>query len=368
MTELKKRIIGYDIARALAIFGMVVVNFKIVMGAEQNGPTWLVNMVALLNGRAAATFVVLAGIGLSLLTNRARELNNINLLSNSRTMLLKRALFLFVVGLLYSPIWPADILHFYGIYIAVAVFFLTVSVPVLLTSSALLILAFSGLFFMINYNLGWNWDTLEYHDFWTIQGMIRHLFYNGFHPVLPWLAFLFIGMVIGRQDMSIARVQRTVFLWGFGVAVAAEAVSWLLIHFLSTAASPDYQVIKSIFGTNPMPPMPLYVLAGAGTASAIIAASVALGNRYRNAIWLRPFVKTGQIALTLYVAHVILGMGCLELIDRLYNQTLPFALLSALVFCITGVIFAQLWLGRFRRGPLEIIMRMLTEPKWHTTK
>ena len=63
---MKKQIVGYDLARALAIFGMVVVNFKIVMGAGQNGPAWLVSSVGLLNGRAADTFVVLAGVGLPL--------------------------------------------------------------------------------------------------------------------------------------------------------------------------------------------------------------------------------------------------------------------------------------------------------------
>jgi len=68
---LKKRIVGYDLARAIAIFGMVVVNFKIVMGAGQNGPAWLVSSVGLLNGRAAATFVVLAGVGLWLRLRRA---------------------------------------------------------------------------------------------------------------------------------------------------------------------------------------------------------------------------------------------------------------------------------------------------------
>ena len=58
------RLAGLDIARALAVFGMVVVNFKIVLGAAQAGPSWLVSVTDLLDGRAAATFVLLAGVGL----------------------------------------------------------------------------------------------------------------------------------------------------------------------------------------------------------------------------------------------------------------------------------------------------------------
>ncbi len=35
---MSQRISGYDVARALAIFGMVAVNYKIAMGAHQTGP------------------------------------------------------------------------------------------------------------------------------------------------------------------------------------------------------------------------------------------------------------------------------------------------------------------------------------------
>ncbi len=37
-----QRIPGFDIARAFAVLGMVIVNFKVVMNAESNGPPWLV--------------------------------------------------------------------------------------------------------------------------------------------------------------------------------------------------------------------------------------------------------------------------------------------------------------------------------------
>ena len=366
---LKKRIIGYDLARTLAIFGMVVVNFKIVMGAEQDGPVWLINLVGLLDGRAAATFVVLAGAGLSLLSQKARMLNDRSKLAQDRRTLLKRSLFLFIVGLLYTPIWPADILHFYGVYIAVAAFLLAASSRQLWTYSGVVLLAFVVMFFTLNYDSGWDWNTLEYERFWTPLGMARNLFYNGFHPVLPWLAFLLVGMVLGRQDMSEPATRKRVFAWGAGIALMAEGVSWLLVHTLSSGANlAEREAIVSIFGTEPMPPMPLYMAAGAGTACAVIAASITLGLRYHDSAWLRPFVATGQLALTLYVAHVVLGMGILEAIGMLKNQTLPTALFASMVFCAAGVIFAHLWRSRFKRGPLEAIMRTLTDPKKTVSK
>ena len=59
------RILGFDIARALAIFGMVIVNFKIAMEAQTGTHFWL-GFAQLFEGRASALFVILAGVGISL--------------------------------------------------------------------------------------------------------------------------------------------------------------------------------------------------------------------------------------------------------------------------------------------------------------
>ncbi|MBA6339357.1 DUF418 domain-containing protein, partial [Colwellia sp. BRX8-7] len=67
--------------------------------------------------------------------------------------------------------------------------------------------------------------------------------------------------------------------------------------------------------------------------------------------------QTGQLSLTLYVAHVILGMGTLESMGLLINQTINFALLSALIFCICGIVFSVMWLKYFKTGPLEWLFR-----------
>lgn len=354
-----KRIVGFDLARALAVFGMVVVNFKVVMVAERNGPSWLGSAVGLLDGRAAATFVVLAGAGISLRTQKARASRDAQQLAQARTELLKRAALLFLAGLLYMPVWPGDILHFYGVYIAVAAFLLAAPARRLWALAAALVSAFPLLLLTLDYEQGWDWATLSYDGLWTPAGMIRNLFFNGFHPVVPWLAFLLSGMVLGRLDMGDAAVRRRVFAWGAGVAISAEAASWLLVRMLARGS--DREVIVAIFGTEPMPPGPFYVLAGGGVACAVIAALVALGERNQDTAWLRPFVATGQLALTLYVAHVIVGMGVLEAIGRLENQTVPFALLSAAVFCAVAMLFASLWRMRFEQGPLEAVLRALTE-------
>ena len=65
------RVIGFDVARALAILGMVVVHFSLVLAADRGGPDWLNVLLGFLDGRAAATFVILAGVGITLMSRRA---------------------------------------------------------------------------------------------------------------------------------------------------------------------------------------------------------------------------------------------------------------------------------------------------------
>jgi len=106
--------------------------------------------------------------------------------------------------------------------------------------------------------------------------------------------------------------------------------------------------------------MPLYMLAAASWAIATIAICLHLGQRFGQSKLSKALSATGQLALTLYVAHVVLGLGILEAIDRLENQTLEFSVLAALTFCIVGIAFATIWLTRLKRGPLEIILRKLS--------
>jgi uncharacterized protein len=72
---MKRRIIGIDVARALAVIGMIIVNFKVVFG--ENGNLILKNIAHLFDGKAAATFVVLAGVGIALMSNSAIKNNEV---------------------------------------------------------------------------------------------------------------------------------------------------------------------------------------------------------------------------------------------------------------------------------------------------
>ncbi len=353
---------GYDLARALAVIGMVIVNFKVVMGAETNGPDWLAWLVGLLDGRAAATFVVLAGVGMSLACRRALVEGDSHLLKSRLTALRKRAAFLFIFGLAYTPLWPADILHFYGFYILLGTFLIKSSDGKLLLSVSTIVMTFLLLLLFLDYEQGWNWKTLEYTDLWTMEGMLRHIFFNGFHPVFPWAAFLVAGIWLGRRNIEIEGVRKRLFLVGLAMTVLAESASHFLTEYMLVAYPFVNPVdIQDIFGTAPLPPMPLYMISAGGTALMIISLSTWLTAKVPSSNFImKSLIVTGQYALTFYIAHVVIGMGILEEIGRLENQDLPTSVLSALLFCLVGIALSLFWNKYFRRGPLEWVLRKIS--------
>ena len=164
-------------------------------------------LIDALEGRAAALFVVLAGIGIGL----------------SRIpvgLLLRRAVFLFVIGLINMAVFDADILHFYALYFVVGAAFLTASRQRVWQGALGIVILAVLANLILDYERGWNWNTLTYTDLWTLPGFPRNALFNGWHPVFPWAAFLLIGMAIGRSELHTPCIQHRLIMWGFGAAPA----------------------------------------------------------------------------------------------------------------------------------------------------
>ena len=100
-----------DLIRGIAVLGMIFVNTRYLFAAQSDGEDWLTFLSSLLDGRPAAIFIVLSGIGVSLMVNRCKSGIDLKV---CRVKLLKRAAVLFSFGLVLLSYWTADILHFYG--------------------------------------------------------------------------------------------------------------------------------------------------------------------------------------------------------------------------------------------------------------
>ncbi len=357
---MKQRILGFDFARGLAIIGMIIVNYKIVMSNETSG--WLYEIMEMLSGKAAALFVVLAGIGMTLMYESAKRKKDKEKIRQVKIGLLKRAAFLFVLGLSYYFIWPADILHFYGLYLSIGVLFLGVNRKWLIFLSLCITIVYSFSLTIFDYEKGWNWTTLEYLDFFTLQGFFRNLFFNGFHPVIPWLAFLLTGIWIGRINFNDLKIRKKVMLISLSIFFIFKGISLFLVYVFSSLSPTEASDIDYIFGTSPMPPMFFYMITASSLAVFIIMVSIYVTEKYSNTLFTKMIENTGQLALSNYIIHVIVGMVGLQIVCGKLEQafSIEFTLIYALFFSALTIVFSYYWRKSFERGPLEFLMRKIT--------
>ena len=341
-SEKPMRLHGLDFARFLAFAGMVFVNFHVVTGLG-DGEVWATGFLTLLEGKAAATFVVLAGIGFGLGARRDKTFN-------FEVTILKRAAFLLVIGLLNSLVFSADILHYYAVYFVFGLLIVRRSSLMVTLVAVNLPFVFLLLLGVINYEAGWNWQTFEYLDFWTLEGFTRNLLFNGWHPVVPWLSFLLLGIELSRFDLAEKKTHNYFILAGLGALLIAYMGA-----YSGTALYPE---MAEIFTLSPIPPFPLYMLAGSGAAVLIIGLSLKIF-AHGPVKWLTPFTKTGKQALTLYIAHIFVGMGALEAFGLLGGQSAELSIFASSLFIISAVIYAVIWAQFFRAGPIEWLMRRI---------
>lgn len=359
MINNNRRIEGLDFARALAMLGMFIVNFGVITGSTTNGSAWMITLQNLFEGRASAVFVMLAGIGIALMTRQARETKDPLLLRQNRLTLWKRSFLLFTIGLiLYVIGWTGDILHYYGVYMFVAACLIVQSKKMMIFIIGAILILSQWLQIQFNYLAGWHptYVLLEYLDFWTPAGFIRNLMFNGYHPLFPWIFFFLMGMLIGTLDLTNRTIRKILLVTGLLLVIMTETFSILFIKITTTIHLLDVESALYLFDTGPIPPNMMYVLSNSASAIVLIVGSIYLVETCKNKV-IEAFILTGQMSLTHYVGHVFIGIGILIVCQKLENQTLAFSMLYACCYFL-GCVFASVWWrAKHHRGPLESLMR-----------
>jgi len=345
------RLHGLDFARFLAFFGMVIVNFQVLMRDQSiSGTGWLDASLLLFEGKAAATFVVLAGIGVGLAFQRAEP-------KQFRLTMLKRSLFLLTIGLINMAIFDADIIHYYAFYFAIGLWFLPQGKHQLLIATAAIIMAFPLLQTVINYDIGWDWNTLTYSGVWTFVGFIRNLTFNGWHPIVPWLGFFTFGIFLSKLDLAKPNVAKGMVIVGAIGSVITPILSATTLTFVTPIIGVD---AATLFATSPIPPGPFYMLAGTSAATLVIGLCLTLPTSIYQVTTMKTLCKTGQQTLTLYFVHILIGMSTIEAMELIGTTSAQTALTAAVLFAIASTIYVFLWNQKFKRGPLEELMRRTT--------
>lgn len=355
---MKQRANGFDLARGYAIFGMFIVNFNTVFGShtDRSGVSGFLN---LFNGNSSTLFVILAGMGISLLSTKAQlpeERRRI------KSVILKRSWFLFVLGVLFSIWWPADILHFYGGYMHVASVLVFSSGAYLIGGMMAAVIIFHVLLIFIPFNTGWDLASLQYVDFWTVTGFIRNTLYNGWNPIFPWLAYFLFGMLLGRKNWNDRSVRKKWLIWGI-----VGFVSIALIQQLSRYIPSDEW--QFYLNADYLPPFLPFMISTSSFAVVIIVVSMYIGERFKESKLLKTLASTGQMTLTHYVLHLTLGLLLLAFVTgkdlsadiATKAATPPWIILAfSIEYFLLSCTLSHFWLKKFQHGPLETVMRKIT--------
>ncbi|NMH88246.1 DUF418 domain-containing protein [Flavivirga algicola] len=361
MTQHKQRIQGYDVARALAVFIMIIVHFNLVLANTNNTESILASLLNMIQGKGAALFVVIAGAGISLMIKNNLLFNDKIRLKEKQVLLFKRAAFLFVFGLMFTLVWPADILHSYGCYILIGAIAMTRQSVYLWIGILLLIFSYPFILEFVDYEKGWNWLNVEYTDLWSLNGFMRNFFINGFNPVVPWVAFILVGIWLGRQNMHSKYIRNTILGVSTTVFVLIQMVSKRLVEASQNFIHLTSGEALSLFGTEPMPPLPLFMISGISWAFMIITLCIWGTDKLKHTSICNFFVKTGQMAFTHYISHVVIGLIICIIIFGENNLTQWHAVILALIYCSICMVFSVLWGKKYKKGPMSMFIRYVTK-------
>lgn len=346
---------GPDVVRALAMAGVITMNYHgylVLQGGQRTGG-WLYDLfdpwTGPLSTRFAATFVLTAGVGITLLTRSS--LGDPTRVTDMRWRLVRRGLLLYATGSVFDMVWDGTILVYYGAMFAVA--------AALFTLRSRWILAVGASAALAGWLIHW-WEyerRLDGHDTtWLTdpgprspRGLVIDVFVNGTHPLFPWLAFLCAGIVLGRL------LDRP---WWRPAAVAAGFALFSLGTMLAASATSERAIV--LLSDHPFDRGVAYTMSALGTALLAFGAITWVADRFAGTAVVDALRRAGQTSLTIYLAHGLLFdliVNWLDLVEPGGIATsLTFAWTTWLVITAAAVAYHR----RYGRGPAERLYRRLT--------
>ncbi|MFF4350337.1 DUF418 domain-containing protein [Streptomyces sp. NPDC001530] len=347
-------------------------------------------------GRSSALFALLAGFSLAIITGRPHpRTGRAGRQSVARIMI--RAVALAALGFILTGLGTGVdvILSFYGLL------FLTTLPLCRLRAEALAVIAAAGalimpaLLYVIRSSIeGGTWaDAVTARDplAWIsgTDGFVELLF-TGEYPVLTWMPFLVAGMAVARVDLARPGIRSRLALVGGALALLGYGGSWLALRLvpnaLSTiAATTDGGSASSAWWSDtvgePETRTPLAwllvaaphsqttfsILGNTGVALVVVAGCLTIADRMPRLMSLaRPIAAVGMMALTAYVLHIVALWFFTDVwyVPAIEGETMS-ALPALLGFIAAATLLAIVWTRLFRRGPLEHLLHLATQPARH---
>lgn len=341
------RLIGIDVARAVAMIGMTIAHF--VERSPEGGLGTSVK--AFTDGRAMPLFVVLGGVGVTLLVTRS-ETPDLDLLT--------RAAVLLPMGLVVqeNSVAIAVILQYYAVFFVLAVGLRRLP-DVGLLATAVVTTVVGGITFQTigaDHSSTTGWDGVD-----ELPGVLWALTINGYYPVLPTVAMFAVGMWVGRRRLDDLTVVRNLVAGGVALALVGYVGGRRLVDTLDAGPweqGEGFEASRLLDATDHSQ-MPAWVIGSIGTS--LVALGLSLLVARRPTPLLTPFVVLGQMALTYYVFQAIIH-------DRWWPRTETTQLQEygySAVILVGFVLAAMVWRRYLGRGPLERLLRVgdLLQPR-----
>nr|WP_282441029.1 heparan-alpha-glucosaminide N-acetyltransferase domain-containing protein [Corynebacterium antarcticum] len=352
------RVAGIDVARALAIFGMMFAH----IGAAADSPAGdAAHLLA--TGLPSSLFAVLAGVSLGFMGSAGAAAGG-ERLAASRSRLYVRGMLVVAIGLGLTYVQSV-----------IAVVLMAIGIEIILLAPAV------------------RWRTRTLLIWWAVlflagAAVTTLLRLGGFYSVLitlgyplpAWLLYGITGILLHRHLIHSGPRAWTVAAVT-GAVVAGAGVWWWRLDVLDIGHDsphfdfhdPDHEVARELF-LSAAPHS-----GGLGDVVVSVGASVAtvglclLACRVRwVGVLLYPLRATGSMALTVYVAHVLTatmltGFSLMALFGHWapsHGAPLPetgsgFDPDGFAVTALAALLLTSLWRWRFRRGPLEGLLRWI---------
>ncbi|GMA27119.1 heparan-alpha-glucosaminide N-acetyltransferase domain-containing protein [Arenivirga flava] len=333
------RIIGVDVARGLAVLGMLASHMLITTPFDWAEPgTW----TEVVDGRSSILFAVLAGVSLAILSGGRRPHDQ---LGRARMRIAVRAMAIFALGSVLTSLGTpiAVILEYYAVLFLLAL-------PVLRARPSTLFIA-AGVWMLVmpwvrqslwSGLLGSGADQLPFLD----------LLITGYYPALVWFGYTLLGLGIGRLALGERRVQLLLLAVGAALAAVgytAGALAGSLLERDPAIAGSLQSLFAEPFellSAGPHSDSTFEAIGSSGFALAVLALCLLATGPLR--VMLAPVAATGALALTAYTAHIVvlwvLGVE-FWLVHRGPGQYLAYA--------VPIVAFCTLWWLLLGKGPLE---------------
>ncbi|WP_428843898.1 DUF418 domain-containing protein [Streptomyces griseorubiginosus] len=377
------RLVGVDLARALAVFGMYVVHIGPPLSATHGVAGWIRYMA---DGHSSVLFATLAGFSLMLLAGR-REPKTGLAGRQARTRIAIRAVILLALGTVMAIEYGGVIiLGFYGVYFLLALPLVRLRARTLAIIAAAVALVAPQLAYVLSSLL-----TPSVQQSINSYDPLRHLsevgvldlLLTGFYPALTWMSFVIAGMALGRLDLSSGTVQKRLAALGAALTAAAYGMSLLLagkgaLRSLaedgpSSGSSgpmptgggsmpadggsfPDLSA-SSLLQAGPHSGTTFDIIGSVGIAIlVIVGATVAMDRLPRLRRLAKPVIAVGTMSLTAYVGH-FLAQSVFSTPAGTGTQQ---SWLPLIMYVLGAVLFAAIWSRFFRRGPLEYLLNAAT--------